>query len=105
MLEIAQDLRLLGIALRPFPFLEELLVPGEAIDVGVAVAARAGIAVPVPSAADRVAGLVDPDLETEPVPQRFQHVDAGKSRADDDGVEIRCCTRHRLLPSILLNDE
>jgi hypothetical protein len=35
MLEITQNLGLLGIALGPFPFLQQLPVPGEAIDVRV----------------------------------------------------------------------
>src|SRR5690242_494411 len=100
MLEVFENLGLLGIALRPFPFLQQLLVPGEAVDVGVGIAARAGVTVPVPSAADGLAGLVDARAETEFVPERFEHVNAGEACADDDGVEALRCTRHLPLPSI-----
>src|SRR6185437_11448653 len=101
MLQIAQDLGLLGIALRPLPLLQQLFVPGEAIDVGIAVAARAGIAVPVPGAADGFACLVGAHLEAKLVAQRFEHMDAGEACADDDGVEIRCRINHSRPPSAL----
>src|SRR5258708_11268404 len=101
MLEIAEALRLLGIALGPFPLLQELLVPGEAIDVGVGIATRAGVTVPVPGAADGFAGFIDPRLEAQSVPQRLEHVNTGKAGADDDSVEASSCTRHLPLPSVL----
>ena len=47
-LEVAQDLVLLRIALGPVPFLQQVLVERVTVDVAVRVAARAGIAIPVP---------------------------------------------------------
>jgi hypothetical protein len=57
MFEIAQNLVLLRIALGPVPFLQQVLVEGVAVNVAVGIAARAGIAIPVPGAADAIAGL------------------------------------------------
>ncbi len=94
MLEVAQDFRLLGIALGPFPLLQQLLVPGEAIDVGVRIATRAGIAVPVPGAPDGFARFIDPHLQSQFVPQRLQHVHAGEACTDHDGVKVLSCARH-----------
>ena len=50
------------------------------------VAARAGIAVPVPRAADAVAGLDDAGRAPEPA-QPVQLVEPGEAGADDDGVD------------------
>src|SRR5262249_10533178 len=52
------------------------------------VAARAGIAIPVPGAADAAALLKDPCRHAEPV-QPVQHVHAGKACADHDNVIAR----------------
>ena len=88
---VAQDLGLGGVALGPLPFLlqlgRELVGILDALDV----AARAGIAVPVPGAADALAGLEHPDpeaLQAQPV----QHVQAAEAGADDHCIEIE---RHR----------
>ncbi len=51
-LEVAQDLVLLRIALGPVPFLQQVLVERVTVDVAVRVAARAGIAIPVPPASN-----------------------------------------------------
>src|SRR5215472_6317599 len=99
--QIAQDFRLLRIPLRPFPFLQQLFVPGKAIDVGLGIAPGPGIAVPVPGAADSSSGLVHPYLEPEPVAQRLQHVHAGEPGADDNSIEIRTRADHVLLPNAL----
>ena len=88
MLEITQDFGLLGIAFGPFPLLQQLLVPGEAIDVGVGIATRAGVAVPVPGAANGFTGFINPHLQPQFVPQRLQHVHAGKACADHDSVKV-----------------
>ena len=68
MLEVAEDFGLLGIAFGPFPLLQQLLVPGEAIDVGVGIATRAGVAVPVPGAADGFTGFINSHLQSQFVP-------------------------------------
>src|SRR5215472_11065675 len=99
--QIAQDFRLLGVPLRPFPFLQQLFVPGKAIDVGLGIAPGPGIAVPIPGAADSSSGLVHPYLEPEPVAQRLQHIHAGEPGADDNSIEIRTRADHVLLPDAL----
>jgi hypothetical protein len=68
MLEITEDFGLLGIAFGPFPLLQELLVPGEAINVGVGIATRAGIAVPVLGAPYGFTGFIDSHLQSQFVP-------------------------------------
>src|SRR5450631_96132 len=68
MLEITQDFGLLGIAFGPFPLLQELLVPGETINVGVGIATRTGVAVPVPGAAYGFTGFINPHLQSQFVP-------------------------------------
>ena len=98
MLQIPQNLWLLGIALRPLPFLQQLLVPGETINIGIRVATSARIPVPVPGAADGAARLKHPHLQAQLVAQRLQHVDAGKPRTHHHGVKIRLCARHLVPP-------
>src|SRR4030095_7801276 len=101
MVGVAQDLGLGGVALGPFPFLLQL--GGELVGVlhALDIAARAGVAIPVPGAAHTLAGLEDPDLETFQ-PQPVQHVHAAEAGADDHSIEIE---RHRssrsnLVPSL-----
>ena len=92
--QVAQDLGRLGIALRPAPFLEQL--PGEEVAVGVAlgVAARARIAVPVPRAAELGGGFHHLDREPQPLAQAKQLVQAGEAGADDECVEIEFPLAH-----------
>ena len=52
MVEIAQRFRLAGKMLRPVPFLQKLLRKRVAVGIALRIEARAGIAVPVPGAAD-----------------------------------------------------
>ncbi len=68
MLEITKDFGLLGIAFGPFPLLQKLLVPGEAVDVGVGIAPYAGVAVPVPGAANSFAGFINAHPQPQFVP-------------------------------------
>ena len=63
MVEVALDLWLTGEELRPFPFLEQLLVMEEGIGVALGVEPRAGIAVPKPGPAQPIARLQHPDRE------------------------------------------
>ena len=88
MVEVAQDLRLLRVALRPTPVPQQLL--GEVVRIGVAlgIAPRAGIAVPVPGAAHALARLQELDGEAEPVAQAEELVQAGEPGADDQGVVL-----------------
>ena len=89
MLEITEDFVLLGIALGPFPLLQELFVPSETVNVGVGIATRAGVAVPVPGAAYGFTTFIDSHLQTQFVPQRLQHVQAGKTC-----VKVLSCASH-----------
>ena len=84
-LDVAQDLGLGGIALRPVPFLLQLVGEGVGVVHALDVAAGAGIAVPVPGAADAAARFEDPRGEAEAA-QAVEHVQAGEPGADDDGV-------------------
>ena len=92
---VAQDLRLRRVFLRPVPLLVELFGERERILHALDVATRAGIAVPVPGAADTPAGLIDPRGEAEPA-KAVQHVHSGKAGADDDGIEGRADFRRTL---------
>ena len=89
--DVLQILERLGLGLEmllPVPLLQQLV--GESVAVGVAlgVEARAGIAVPVPGAAD-----VGPRFEhahrKSQLPQPVKLVNAGDARADDDRVVAR----------------
>jgi hypothetical protein len=44
--------------------------------------------IPVPGAADAIAGLEHDDVQVELVAQRMQHVHTGESGADDDCIEV-----------------
>src|SRR5690606_8363009 len=76
-----------GIALRPFPFLLQLVRELIRILHALDIAARARIAVPVPGAADPASGLEHPCREAEAA-KPVQHVHAREPRADDDHVEV-----------------
>ena len=85
---VSEDLGLRRIFLRPVPLLVEFFREREGILHALDVAARAGIAVPVPGAADAAAGFIDPRGKAKPA-QPVQHIEAGKTRADHDRVENR----------------
>jgi hypothetical protein len=57
MFDVPKDFRLRRIALASGPFLLELLVEGKRVVEAFDVAARAGVAIPVPGTADVVAGF------------------------------------------------
>ena len=80
MVEVAQDLRLAGIALGPFPLAHQLGREGVPVDVAFGIAARAGIAVPVPGAADAAAGFQHLHRQAETVAQAEQLVEARETR-------------------------
>ena len=94
---VAKDFRLRRVFFRPVPLLIEFFGERKGILHALDVAARAGIAVPVPGAADAAAGLIDPRVEAEPA-QPMQHVHAGEAGADNDGIEGRVNFR----PTVLL---
>jgi hypothetical protein len=85
--EVALGLGLLGEVLLPLPLVEQLA--GEQVGVGVALRVEpgAGVAVPVPGAADAVARLEQQG--GEPVLDRaVQLVDAGDAGTDDCHVDV-----------------
>ena len=86
--QVFQRVGLRGEMLLPVPFLQQFL--GERVAVGPAfgIEAGAGIAVPVPGAADIGAGLEHPRRHAE-FAQAIEHEHAGNPGADDDRVEIR----------------
>ena len=96
---VVENLRLRRVFLRPVPLLVEFFRERERILHALDVAARAGIAVPVPGAADAATGLIDPRGEAESA-QAVQHVHAGEAGADDDGVE-GCADFRRTLRLVL----
>ena len=86
-LQVAQDLRLPRVALGPPPLLLELVRELVGILDTIGITAGAGIAVPVPGAADAAAPLED--LYRKPHPaQAMEHIEAGEARADDDRVHV-----------------
>jgi hypothetical protein len=85
--QIAQDLRLRGIALRPLPLLRQLIGERVAVRMALGIAARARVAVPVPRAADPFARLQPLDRQAEPIAQAEQLIEAGKTCTDDQRVE------------------
>jgi hypothetical protein len=87
--EIAEDFRLGCVFLRPFPRALEFRVEGVAVIDGLNVAARAGIPVPVPGAAD-VIGLVDRYRREAGLAQPMQKIEAGKARAHHRDVNLLC---------------
>src|SRR5882672_3000130 len=103
--EVAQDLRLGGVFLRPFPRALQLRIEGVAVVDGLNVATRAGIAVPVPGAAD-IASLFQYHRGEACLAQPMQEIQAGKAGTDNNHVDVdllrrtatgfsrrRCCDR------------
>src|SRR5579859_5770968 len=113
--EIAQDFGLGCVFLRPRPCLVQLRIEGVAVVDGLDVAARAGIAVPVPGAAD-ITGLLQHDCRKTGLAQAMQEIEAGKAGAYDRDVDnLRCCAAcrvrstccnscvlHAILPCVLI---
>jgi len=96
MVQIALGLGLTSEMLLPVPFLQEFLRKGVAIGPALRIEACAGIAVPVPGAADAGAGLEHPHLEAE-FTQLIELLEPGNAGTDDDCVEIRARIRPGLV--------
>src|SRR3712207_458543 len=69
LVEVAEDLALLGVPLRPLPLLQHLLREGVAVGLALGIAPGAGVAFPVPGAAHAVPRLQHLHREAEPVAQ------------------------------------
>ena len=92
---VGEDLGLRGVLLRPLPLALELRVEAVRVIDRHDVAAGAGVAVPVPGAADAVGGLEHHGGESEAA-QAVQHVEPGESGPDHHDVNVRpdawvCC--------------
>ena len=85
--EVALGLGLLGEVLLPLPLVEQLLREQVAVRVALGVEPRARVAVPVPGAADAVAGLEQRHGEAG-FARPVQLVDAGDAGADDQHVDV-----------------
>ena len=77
--QVFQRVGLRGEVLLPVPFLHQLLGKGVAVGPAFGIEARAGIAVPVPGAADVRAGLEDPRGHAQ-FAQAVEHDTCRKSR-------------------------
>ena len=88
--EVAQDFRLGGVFLGPRPGRLEFRIERIAVIDGLDVAARAGIAVPVPGAAD-VIGFLQQHCGKACLAQAMQEIETGETGADHGGVDgLRC---------------
>src|SRR5436305_4191165 len=85
MVDVAQDLGLRAVALRPMPLLLQLVGEGIRVFQALHVAAAPGIAVPVPSAAHPVASLESAHAEAE-LAQAMDRVEAAEPGAYNDRV-------------------
>src|SRR5258708_37266527 len=83
MVDVTQDLRLRAVALRPMPFLLQLVRKGIRILHAFDVAATPWIAVPVPGAANAGAGFEYPHFEAE-FTQSINRVETADPGAGDD---------------------
>ena len=100
---VAQRLGLGGEMLAPVPFLQQLVGEGEAVGPALGVEARSWIAVPVPGAADAVAGFEDVHRKSE-LAQPVELVHARKAGTDDADLVThrRANSRLRRGPRLLL---
>jgi hypothetical protein len=94
-LDVAQDLRLGRVLLGPGPGVLQLRIEAVRVVGGRNIAARPRIAIPVPGASDVVGGLEHAGREAK-LPQAVQHVEPGKSGADDDDIYLLGAARRSM---------
>ena len=87
MVGIAQYFGLLGVAFSPLPILLQLFRERVGILHAFHVTARTRVTVPVPGAAHAIARLKNPRRQPK-LAQLVQHVQPGKTGANDDGIEV-----------------
>src|SRR6266446_6485211 len=87
MVRVAENFRLRGKQLAPLPVLLQLLREAERILHALDVAARAGIAVPVPSAAHAAARLKGAHGKTK-LAQAMQQIKAGEAGAGYEDIDL-----------------
>ena len=85
MIGVSQNLGLRRVAFAPVPFLLQFIGKRIGILHAFDIAARPGIAVPVPGAPDIATLLINPDRQPDPA-QPVQHVHSGKACADHDDI-------------------
>src|ERR1700730_4255991 len=90
MVRVAENFRLRGKQLAPLPVLLQLLREAERILHALDIAAGAGIAIPVPGAADAAPRLEGAHVKTE-LAQAMQQVKAGEAGTDDEDVDPPDC--------------
>ena len=86
-LQIAQCFGLRGEMLAPAPFLQQLIGKGIAVGVAFRIKPRAGVAIPIPGAAQIAAGLEHLDAIAK-LPQAIELVKARNAGADDDHIGL-----------------
>ena len=94
MLKVTQYLGLRRITFRPDPVLLQLIIERIAIFEAEHIAARAGIAVPIPGAANAIACLKNASRQPE-LAQFVEHIKPRKAGTDDHGI-IVWFDRHRV---------
>src|SRR3954447_13686081 len=99
-IQIALGLGLRREVLFPIPFFEQFLRERVAVGPALGVETRAGIAVPVPGAADPAAGLEHPHPQPE-LAQFVELIETGNTGTDHDRVEIEADFGSRLVPNCL----
>ena len=87
MLQITQSFGLRGEMLAPAPFLQQLIGKGIAVGIAFGIKPRAGVAVPIPGAAQIAAGFEHLDAIAK-LPQAIQLIQAGNAGADDDDIGL-----------------
>jgi hypothetical protein len=100
--QVGEDFGLRGIALAPHPFLLQGFVERIGIVVALDIAARAGITVPVPGAADVLARFDDLRAEAQ-LAQPVEHVEPGEARSHHDRVNLPLvhAVLLRVLPAVM----
>src|SRR5689334_19399231 len=99
MIEIAQILGLAGEALLPVPFVEQFPREGIAVGIALRIEAAAGIAVPVPGAAEVGRRVEHGGIDAE-IDQALDLVDAGHTGADHDHLVMGLAISHSLLRNL-----
>src|SRR5690606_15323336 len=87
MLDVRQNLMLRRVALRPVPFLLQVVVERVRVLEALDDTSRARILVPEPRTADAAASLESARLEAE-APHAMDGIEAGKAGADDRDIEL-----------------
>ena len=86
-IQIIENLWLGRIAAAPFPLFAHLVGERVAIVMALRVAARSGVAVPIPGSANAIGGFDQSRCEPE-FAKAVQHIQPGKSCSDDNRIDF-----------------